>query len=92
MQIEAIYDNGRLVFKQPITFNRSRFKVRVEIAEDDVRTMPVEEAQTPPAQPGSLQEELNRILGSAARQRPEPSIEEDRAQLIRILEEKNNGN
>jgi predicted DNA-binding antitoxin AbrB/MazE fold protein len=34
MQIEAIYENGRLKFLSPVTFTQTRFQVRVEVPPD----------------------------------------------------------
>lgn len=36
MQIDAIYDNGRLKFARPVRFARNRFRVRVEIPEQEI--------------------------------------------------------
>ena len=34
MQIEAIYEQGRLKFLSPVTFTQTRFQVRVEVPPD----------------------------------------------------------
>ena len=36
MQLEAIYNNGRLKFMQPVRFIHDKFKIRVEVPEHEV--------------------------------------------------------
>ena len=36
MQVEAIYDNGKLKFTQPINLARKRFKIKVDIPDKEV--------------------------------------------------------
>lgn len=36
MQVDAIYNNGRLEFSKSIRFKRTRFKVKVELPEQEI--------------------------------------------------------
>ena len=45
MQLEAIYNQDQLEFKQPIEFRHDRFAVIVEVAEQEIKTA---EAKEPP--------------------------------------------
>nr|VFK39495.1 MAG: hypothetical protein BECKSD772F_GA0070984_10411 [Candidatus Kentron sp. SD]VFK44519.1 MAG: hypothetical protein BECKSD772E_GA0070983_10391 [Candidatus Kentron sp. SD] len=95
MQVEAIYDHGRLHFKEKIDFTHARFHVLVSIPDGEVIRQspcpeypPSEQASSKNPPESNLIKEIRRILGSYYRQRPEASAEEDRAARIDALEEK----
>jgi hypothetical protein len=71
MQVEAIYNQGRLQFNAPINFANNFFKVRVEIPDNEIVTSAQEQStnNTPSAR-------LDAIIGRAFRQanRGKPSI------------------
>jgi hypothetical protein len=46
MQIEATYDQGRLIFDKPFRLQRNRFRVKVELPEDILK---------PPTSPANIQ-------------------------------------
>ncbi|MFZ1343897.1 hypothetical protein [Thiothrix eikelboomii] len=87
MQVEAIYHQGQVQFKQPMRFKYDDFPITVTLPEDAViMEAPVEQANSEAAQ--SLLERIKSILGEHYRPRPEPSIEQDRETLLEALEER----
>ena len=56
---------------------------------DNVMTNTNSQAASPPlAEKGSLQEQLNQLLGSAAIERPETSLQKDREVFTHVMEER----
>lgn len=47
MQLEAIYNQGQLEFKQPIEFRHDRFAVIVDVAEQEIKTTEASEPSVP---------------------------------------------
>jgi hypothetical protein len=87
MQVEAIYHQGQIQFKQPMRFKYDDFPITVTLPEDAfIIEAPAEQASSEAAQ--SLLERIKSILGKHYRPRPEPSIEQDRETLLEALEER----
>jgi hypothetical protein len=53
MQIDAIYEDGRLVFTQPLQFARRRFPVRVEVPDHLLPTTPATDTEAEGPAPAS---------------------------------------
>ncbi len=47
MQLEAIYDDGKLEFCRPVRFAHGRFLVRVEVPEAELMESPTAEGEGP---------------------------------------------
>ncbi len=99
MKAELIIENGQArlltpVYLKPGASNRFEIEIPDDALEDQRDWYPDEmdrrepKAVKPPAQPGSLQEELNNILGDLARIRPASSIGDDHHMLLEALEER----
>lgn len=71
MQLDAIYDQGRLEFLSPVRFAHDRFVVRVDIPESELQA-PVAPVAEPVSQPlgHDLQKLVDRL--AAVRRRPLP--------------------
>jgi len=97
MKAELIIENGQARLLTPIYLKAAaskRFEIEIpdealEVLRDwypDELSKPVPKSVKPPAQPGSLQEELNGVLGALARIRPGVSIGDDHQMLLEALE------
>ena len=81
MQIEAIYDQGRLEFISPVKLKSGRIRVRVEIPEDAI--VPLSESQTESGEDTgytiaeSVKEKSREIKAKLDRIRNAPLPEED---------------
>jgi hypothetical protein len=102
MKAEVIIENGQARLLEPIYLKpdaRNRFEI--EIPDDalspsgdwlpDEISGPSAPSVKPPAEAGSLQEELNRILGPLARRRPGASIGDDHQMFLDALEKRYEG-
>ena len=89
MQIEAIYDQGRIELTQPLKLRHPRVRVLVEVPDEEV-IPPVrpEMRASVPADQDDLLTEIKQILGPLYRQRPAASIEEDKEALLACYAEK----
>jgi len=47
MQLEAIYNQGRLEFRQPVQFHHDHFAVIVEVEEQEIKTTEANEPSAP---------------------------------------------
>ncbi len=98
MQAEIIIQNGQVKFARPIYLKPDApMRYRVEIPDEaliEVRDWFVDapDSETlrrvPPAKPGSLQEQLNQLLGRLALTRPSASIGDDEQMLQDALEDR----
>jgi hypothetical protein len=90
MQIEAIYDQGRIELTQAIHLRHPRVRVLVEVPDEEV-VAPSESSEMTaggPADQDDLLTEIKQILGPLYRQRPSTSIEEDKQALVDCYAEK----
>ena len=92
MQIEAIYNSGKLEFSEPIKFTQNRFKVVVDLPDEAIagQISPQNaEAPAPPDLKGSkMLDQIRRIKGPLHRKRPPASVVEDKNALSEALAEK----
>jgi hypothetical protein len=99
MKAEVIIENGQARLLKPIYLKPAaskRFEIEIpdealEVPKDwypDELSKPVPKSVKPPAQPGSLQEELNGVLGALSRIRLGASIGDDHQMLLEALEER----
>lgn len=92
MQIQAIYDNGKLKFIDKVAFKHQRFNVIVEVPESELApteselSIKEDYSNTSLSNDGSLTASLAKIMGSAYKQRPSVIPESDREQMIAIME------
>ena len=100
MKAQLIIEKGQARLLTPVYLKPDALKrFEIEIPDDAVSIsrdwFPNETLRTashssgrPPAQPGSLQEEINKILGSLAHVRSSASIGDDHQTLLDALEER----
>lgn len=100
MQAELIFDHGQVRLAQPLYLRpEAPSRLVITIPEDHLAPLrdwyPAELAplprftpQRPPATPGSLQEELNGLLGPLAVTRPASSIGDDHQLYLEAIEER----
>lgn len=93
MQVNAVYNKGRLEFGRQIRFARESFPVVVELPDSEILTAEPEKSpgppQSAPSSKGSiLLAEIRQILGPLYQERPAVSLEQDREAYIDELEEK----
>lgn len=50
MQIEVIYNHGRIEFSDRIRFARQRFKVRMDVPDEEIEVLPVAQPTDDPAE------------------------------------------
>ncbi len=83
MQVEAIYDQGRIELTQPLHLRHPRVRVLVEVPDEEV-VAPVgpEMIASGPADQDDLLTEIRQILGPLYRQRPAASSQEDKQALL----------
>ncbi len=90
MQIEAIYNEGRIELTKPLHLRHSRVRVLVEVPDEEVIDPPV--APEPSARDlvdqDDLLTEIRQILGPLDRRRPAASPTDDKHALIDSLAEK----
>lgn len=90
MQVEAIYDQGRIELIRPLHLRHSRVRVLVEVPDEEV-VAPAVGAEPPaihPTDQSDLLTEIRHILGPLHRQRVAASHAEDKDALIASLAEK----
>ena len=89
MQVEAIYDQGRIELAQPLHLRHPRVRVLVEVPDEEV-IAPVRPEMTAsmPADQDDLLTEIKQILGPLYRQRPAASTEDDKQALLACYVEK----
>lgn len=90
MEIQAIYENGKLTLPAHIKLKHDRVALKVTIPDDEISTHTA--ASRPHAESGTLQQELNNLLGAAALERPDVSQQEDRDTFTTIMEERTGHN
>ncbi len=93
MQVEAIYDKGKLEFLSPVRFARDRFSVLVELPDDEIipeeRPKQAEDSAVLPDLAGyKLLAKIRETLGPLHRVRPLAGVEEDKAAYVEALAEK----
>ncbi len=93
MQVQAIYDHGRLVFPQPMRFVSDRFPILIELPDSAIlpETNPKMTEQTAALTThagANLLADIQKILGPLARPRPHTSVQEDKTAYGDALEEK----
>ncbi|MBK1646818.1 hypothetical protein CKO25_19695 [Thiocapsa imhoffii] len=91
MHIEAIYDQGRLEFQSSITLKHQRFRVRVEIPDQEIIDAPTPGLPTPAADVTTesasdadgkrLLGEIRDILGPLSKARAPASTADDKEAL-----------
>ncbi len=81
MQIEAIYQNGRLIFDKPIKLKKNSLRVTIIIPDDEIESSDKQKES-------GIGAELDRILGPFRGEREKVSPEDDRIVWHRHLEEK----
>jgi len=87
MKTTAEYRDGVLILKDSIIPKASILHIEIPDEELLAEQMP-DDSTRPDGQEGSLQEELNQILGSLARNRPSASSDQDREMLVEALAER----
>ena len=89
MQVEAIYDQGRIELTQPLHLRHPRVRVLVEVPDEEVVAplAPVRMASLH-AEQDDILTELKQILGPLYRQRPAASSEEDKQALLACYADK----
>ena len=92
MQLEAIYDNGQLVFTEPIKLKSKHFRLLVHVPESEILrndTLPIKEnSARNKVEGGKLLEEFREILGPFRAKHPTASVAEDKAAFVEELAEK----
>ncbi len=93
MQIEAIYDQGRIELTKPLHLRHSRVRVLVEVPDEEIiaptaATEATETSARDPVDHDDLLTEIRQILGPLYRQRPTVSSAQDKHALIADLAEK----
>ena len=89
MQIEAIYDQGRIELTQPLHLRHPRVRVLVEVPDEEVLApLAPERLASLPADQDDLLSEIRQILGPLYRQRPAASTEEDKQALLACYADK----
>ena len=88
MRCEGIMENGKVHLTEPVNQKHPRIRVQVLVPDDEVTITNNQAASQPLAEKGSLQEQLNQLLGSAAIERPEASLQADREAFTQIMEER----
>ena len=64
MQVDAIYDNGMVKLPDQLQFKHERFRVRIEIPDDElVDTSKPMENKAPAAKEGDIRDQVRAILG-----------------------------
>ena len=102
MKAQIIIEKGQARLLKPVYLKPTapkRFEIdipdeAIETSRDwfsDESASPAGQASKPPAQPGSLQDELNHILGPMARMRAGASIADDHQTLLGALEDRYDG-
>ena len=101
MQVEAIYNQGRIELTQPLKLRHSRVRVIVEVPDEEVLDAPTMAYESSSA--GILKEaervnvtesredilsEIKQILGPLYRQRSAASAADDKQALLESLSEK----
>ncbi len=72
MQIEAIYEQGKLIFNKSIRLKRDRFPVRVELPEDVLVSEKMEQPRVPTDQwLSSLEEIRQKVMMTPENELPE---------------------
>lgn len=93
MQVQAIYDHGRLVFPRAMRFVTDRFPVTIELPDSEIapEANPEMTEQTLVLENhdgANLLTEIREILGPMSRPRPLGSVEQDKADYVQALAEK----
>ena len=88
MRCEGILENGKVQLTEPLNQKHPRVRVQVLVPDDELIQTNNQPARQPLAERGSLQEQLNQLLGSAAVERPDVSPEADREAFTQIMEER----
>lgn len=92
MQIEAVYNYGKLEFSEPIKFTRDRFKVVVDLPDEAIvaEFSPQNAEAAPPADLTSAKmlDQIRLITGPLKGKRPPASVEEDKNAFSEALAEK----
>ena len=93
MQINAIYDNGSLLFQDSIQFKHARFSVTIEIPDHELDTINKQEQRefqslTTSKPASTIRKQLDKILGNYAYKRPAISASKDKAVWHQHLENK----
>lgn len=98
MRAELIIEQGQARLLDPVYLRATApIHINIDIPEELIepskdwfyqREAKSIEPRVPNAKPGSLQEELNKILGSLAKVRPSSSIGDDHQMLLDAMEEK----
>lgn len=100
MKAELVFNLGQVRLAAPLYLKADApIHMTIEVAEEyiapsrdwfpeEFRLPPTVAARRPPAKPGSLQEELNIILGPLALTRPGASIGDDHQSYLEAIEER----
>jgi hypothetical protein len=92
MQIEAIYDSGKLEFSEPIKFTRNRFKVIVDLPDEaivaELSPQNAGASALPDLKGSKMLDQIRQITGPLQRKRPPASVEEDKLAFSEALAEK----
>jgi len=101
MQVEAIYNQGRIELTQPLQLRHPRVRVMVEVPDEEVLDTPCIPSESPisatlnEAEQSSMTgaqdtipNEIKHILGPLYRQRPAASAADDKQALLDSLAEK----
>ena len=92
MQIEAVYNYGKLEFSKPIKFTRDRFTVVVDLPNEAIVAefgpQNAETSASPDLTGAKMLDQIRRITGHLQRKRPPASVEEDKNAFSEALAEK----
>ena len=92
MQIEAVYNYGKLEFSEPIKFTKDRFTVVVDLPDEAIvaefSPKNAEASAPPDLKSSKMLDQIRRIKGPLHRKRPPASVEEDKNAFSEALAEK----
>ncbi len=95
MQLEAIYNQGKLEFKQPVHFVHERFSILVTIPEAEIVKPPTEikepikeNTHSPSAAAVARLKKIRTIIGAHDYSRPPATVAQDKESYLEELEDK----
>jgi hypothetical protein len=83
MRLDAIYDHGSVIFKEPVRLKSQRIEIQIIIPDEAV--IEGSDSQTKPGQvsvatsSSAIRQQLDALLGKYAHQRPGVTLSQDKA-------------
>lgn len=90
MRVDAIYDHGSVIFKEPVRLKEQRIEIQIIIPDEAIvkdQDLPVRPSQEL-ATTSVVRQQLDALLGKYARQRPGATPAQDKAAWREHLQEK----